>query len=222
MMPCSRAGPSRGRAGFAVPAVSGGAFGEAGLVGVEGGQADVAGVRGGDERDLLVTGWRRPGAGLAVWAEGSAGAAVAEHPGVAGVVQNAQDRGVGQRSPVQLSFVGPVAVPAGEAQPGDVEFFDDRMRGAGGLEGGEQVADGVLDGLVGVADDAPRRVVGQPDGQRSRQFAAAGFVEDAAVQPGARVMQFGFAELPFHSQEHAVVEVGGVVEAVFVADQRAG
>ena len=129
---------------------------------------------------------------------------------------------MGQRGPVQLSFVGPVAVPAGEAQPGGVEFFDDRVRGAGGLEGGEQVADGVLDGLVGVEDDPPGRVVGQPDGQRGRQFPAAGFVEDAAAQPRAEVMQFSFAELPFHSQEHSVVEVGRVIEAVFVADQRSG
>lgn len=41
--------------------VRGRAFGEAGLVGVEGGEPDVAGVRGGDERDLLMAGW--------VWAQ---------------------------------------------------------------------------------------------------------------------------------------------------------
>ena len=34
-------------------------------------------------------------------------------------------------------------------------------------------------------------------------------------------MQFSLAELAFHPEQHAVVEVAGVIEAVFVADQRA-
>lgn len=34
-------------------------------------------------------------------------------------------------------------------------------------------------------------------------------------------MQFSLAELAFHPEQHPVVEVAGVIEAVFVADQRA-
>ena len=34
-------------------------------------------------------------------------------------------------------------------------------------------------------------------------------------------MQLGLAELAFHAEQHPVVEVAGVIEAVFVADQRA-
>jgi hypothetical protein len=171
-------GSFAGRAGFAVAAVRGGAFGEAGLVGVEGGEGDVAGVSlgGGDERDLLVAGGYRPWVGFLVGAEDQAGPAEAEHAGVAGVVQDTQDRGVGKGGPAQFPFVGAMAVPAGEHQPGLVEFFDDGVRGSGGVEGGEEVADGVLDGLVGVEDDAPGRVVDQPDRQWGDEFTAAGLL----------------------------------------------
>jgi len=126
-----------GWAGLAVAAVRGGGFGEAGLVGVECVEGEVAGVRGWDERDLLVAGGDRPGVGLPVRAGDQAGSAEAEDAGVAGVVQDPQDRGVGQRRPVQFSLVRAFAVPAGEQQPGVAEFFDDGVRGSGGVEGGE-------------------------------------------------------------------------------------
>jgi hypothetical protein len=51
-------GSFAGRAGFAVGAVRGGAFGQPGLVGVEGGEGDVAGVGVGDERDPLLA-WQQ-------------------------------------------------------------------------------------------------------------------------------------------------------------------
>jgi len=46
------------------------------------------------------------------------------------------------------------------------------------------VGDGLLDGLVGVENDFVGRVVGQADGQRGDQVAAAGFVQDSAAEPG--------------------------------------
>jgi hypothetical protein len=55
-------------------------------------------------------------------------------------------------------------VAAGEQQSGVAECLEDGVRGSGGVEGGEQVGDGVLDGPVGVEDDFPARVVGQTDG----------------------------------------------------------
>ena len=35
-------------------------------------------------------------------------------------------------------------------------------------------------------------------------------------------MQFGLAHLAFHAEQQPVVELAGIVEAVFVADQGAG
>ena len=45
---------------------------------------------------------------------------------------------------------------------------------------------------------------------------------DPAAQPGLDEMELGLDDLAFHAQHEAVVEVAGVVEAVFVADQGAG
>ena len=82
--------------------------------------------------------------------------------------------------------------------------------------------DGFADGGVGVEDDVPGGVVGQPDGQRGDQLAAAGLGHDAAAQPGPDEMQLSLGHLPFHAEQQPVVEAAGVIEAVFVADQRAG
>ena len=52
--------------------------------------------------------------------------------------------------------------------------------------------DGAADGGVGVEDDVPGGVVGQPDGQRGDQLPAAGLGHDPAAQPGPDEMQLGF------------------------------
>ena len=82
--------------------------------------------------------------------------------------------------------------------------------------------EGAPDGGVGVEDDVAGGVVGQPGGQRGDQLPAAGPGHDPAAQPGPDEMQFCLRDLPFHSQNQAIVKIPRVVEAVFVADQRAG
>jgi hypothetical protein len=83
---------------------------------------------------------------------------------------------MGQRRPVQFSFVGAFAVAAGKQQPGVGECLEDGVRGSGGVEGVEQVGDGVLDAPVGVEDDLAEPVVGQTDRQWGDQFSAAGLL----------------------------------------------
>ena len=214
-------GAFAGRPGGAVPAVRGGVGGQPCAVGVVLVQGDVSGVGAGDEGDPFLAG--QDGAGqfpageldVAVPAEG-------ERAGVAGVVQDPQHDVVGQRLPVELALAGPGPVPPGERQARGVERLHARGGGPGRGEGGEQVRDGAADGGVGVEDDVAGGVVGQPDGQRGDQLPAAGLGHDPAAQPGPDEMQFCFRHLPFHAQKQAVVEVPRVVEAVFVADQRAG
>jgi hypothetical protein len=121
----------------------------------------------------------------------------------------------------RLAFAGALAVPAGEQQPGVAEGLHYGVRGSGGGEGGEQVRHGLLDGGVGVGAGVACGVVGQADGQRGDQLAAAGLRQDPAAHAGAQEMQFSLAELAFHAEQHPVAVVAGVIEAVFVADQRA-
>jgi hypothetical protein len=104
-------------------------------------------------------------------------------------VQHAQHDVVLQRFPVQLAFAGAGAVPPGEGQPGGVERLDAGRRRPGCLELGEQPPQGALDGGVGVEGDVPGGVVGQPDGQRGDQLAAAGLGDDPAAQPGPDEME---------------------------------
>ena len=81
---------------------------------------------------------------------------------------------------------------------------------------------GAADGGVGVQDDVAGGVVDQADRQRHDQLAAAGLGQLPAAQPGPDEMELSLAELAFHAEQEPVVEVARVVEAVFVADQRAG
>ena len=52
--------------------------------------------------------------------------------------------------------------------------------------------DGTADGGVGIEDDVPGGVVGEPDGQRGDELAAAGLGQDAAAQPGPDEVEFRF------------------------------
>ena len=68
----------------------------------------------------------------------------------------------------------------------------------------------------------PGGIVDEPYGQRHDQLAAAGLGQLTAAQPGPDEMELSLADLPFHPEDQAVVEVPRVVEAVLVADQGAG
>jgi hypothetical protein len=68
----------------------------------------------------------------------------------------------------------------------------------------------------------PAGVVDQPDRERHLQLAAAGLGQLAAAQPRADEVQLGLRHGALEPEQQAVVEVGGVIEAVLVADQRVG
>jgi hypothetical protein len=127
-----------------------------------------------------------------------------------------------QRLPVDLALAGAFVVPPGEGQPGGAERLHHSGGRAGDLERGEQVPQRALDGGVGVEGDVPGGIVDEPYGQRHDELAAAGLGQLAAAQPGPDEMELSFRDLPFHPGHQAVVEVPGVVEPVFVADQGAG
>ena len=112
----------------------------------------IAGVRVVDQRGPLLA-RQLPGGGAPV--RGLAGAAlpIDERAGIARVVQRSEHAPVRQLVPRQLALARSFADPAGEQQPVTVKRIDDRARRAGPSERGEQVADRVLDGAVGVEHD---------------------------------------------------------------------
>ena len=101
-----------------------------------------------------------------------------------------------------------------------LEVAHHHPRGSGALEGFEHEADGALDLLVGIehqllvgADDISQR-------RRHRQLAAARLVELSADQARAQHVQLGFTHRPLEPEQQAVIEVGRIVEPVFVQNER--
>ena len=62
----------------------------------------------------------------------------------------------------------------------------------------------------------------EADRQAAAQFAARGLVANAAVEPRAQDVQLGFAHGALEAEHQAVVEQGGVIDAVGVGDQGVG
>ena len=62
----------------------------------------------------------------------------------------------------------------------------------------------------------------EADGQTPPQFAASGFVADAAEQASPQDVQLGFAHCAFETEHQPVVEQCGVVDPIGVADQSVG
>jgi len=54
------------------------------------------------------------------------------------------------------------------------------------------------------------------------QLTAAGFVQDSALQARPEHMQLSFAHRPFEAQQETIVEVGGIIYAIFIENERVG
>jgi len=178
-------------------------------------------VRAGEEGDPFLAGQHGAGplpAGkpdVAVPSEG-------ERAGVPGVVQDPQDDVVGQRLPAGLALTGPVRCRQGKDRPAALNAFTQAEAEPVAAKVANRCATAPRIAVTGAGDDVAGGVVGQPGRQRGDQLAAAGLGQDPAAQPGPDEMQLSFGHLPLHAQKQAIVKIPRVVEAVFVADQRAG
>lgn len=88
-------------------------------------------------------------------------------------------------------------------------------------EGIEQKPHRVLDLSVGIEHGPRVRGVDQPDRQQHLELAAARVVENAALQPRLQDVQFGLAHRALQPEQHAIVAIGRIVDAVLVHDERA-
>ena len=113
-----------------------------------------------------------------------------ERPGVAGIMEQGEDRAVQQRPPGEFVMMRPAVRAVREAEALGMEGADRGARRPRPLEGGEDQPDGPLHLLVGIEDDLPIFAVAQADGQGEAEGAVARFVEDAPAQAGAQHMEF--------------------------------
>src|SRR5450756_1512637 len=148
-------------------------------------------------------------------------APVGEGPGLTRVLEHAQGAAVAQRPPDELALARSAREPARKEQALLAEAAHGARGRAAAAEGGEERAQRLLHLEVRIEDDASGGVVDETYGQLQLKLAAAGLGALAAEQAGAQHVQLGFAHGALEPEEQAIVEVGGVVEAVLVEDQRA-
>jgi hypothetical protein len=79
----------------------------------------------------------------------------------------------------------------------------------------------LLDLLVRIKDQMP---FGVDESNRwpHDQLAALGFVQDATLQSGPQNVQFGFTHGSLQSEQQAIIEVRGIIDAIFVQDEGVG
>lgn len=86
----------------------------------------------------------------------------------------------------------------------------------------EEVGDHLPDLSVRIENDIANLVIDKAGRKRTTVFTAAYLVEDPAAQSGLDDMQFSFAHRALEPEQQAIVEVGRVVHAVFIEDERVG
>ena len=134
--------------------------------------------------------------------------------------QDVVDCGVGGRGPADRA-VGTVS--AGEGQVLGAEPEPDPPGRTVLGEGVEQGADGASNGFIGIEQHLPIGLAPEEtDGQAAAQFAAGGFVANAAVQAGANDVQLGFAHRALETEQESIVERPRMIHPVVVANERIG
>jgi hypothetical protein len=101
-----------------------------------------------------------------------------------------------------------------------LETLDCRACGAGTSIGLEEQPKTLLYPAIGIEDYLIGCVVDQTHGERHAQLASACLVENPALQPRPKHMQFRLAHRAFESQQQAVIEVAGIINAIFIEDER--
>jgi hypothetical protein len=77
---------------------------------------------------------------------------------------------------------------------------------------------GLLHLLVWIENDVARGVVHETDRESTLQLAPTGLTHHPADEACPKKVQLCFAHRPLQAEKEAVVEVGGIVDAILVED----
>ena len=163
-----------------------------------------------------------PGVHGAVGIDPAAGRVAAVHvgTGIARILQHTQHPGVRELAPAQLP--GPGAAVGAQREPPIGERGDHPVGRAARGERGEQVTNRGLDLGIGVDDDLAGDVVDVSDRQRGAQLAPRGGGLLAGLQPLRHHMQFHLPDGGLHPEQHPIVDIARIVDAVRIDQQRLG
>src|SRR6266478_1682001 len=141
--------------------------------------------------------------------------------GIRWIRQDTEHPRMGQSTPEQFAIPGAAVRPTRKAKTQPLEALDYGVRTALSFEQFEDRSNGALHFLVRIECNLVV-VKDQTNRQREVQLTLMRFVELAAVEARANDMQLCLGERALHAEHKAVVELGRVVTAVLVDDQRAG
>ena len=97
-----------------------------------------------------------------------------------------------------------------------------RHSGAQTKEGGEKQGNHIPDPLIWIEDDIALPVIDKTDRQLDPELTTSRLTQHATEQARTEHVELGLAHGSLESEQKTVVEMGGVVNAVFVDDQGAG
>jgi hypothetical protein len=189
------------------------------LIGFEAFPIDVARVHARHDKLPLGPG-NLDGFRAAVWHMARACAAIHESPCVSWIVQHLHNARVPRRRPQQVTLVGARAQPAGEQQALPEKVTNGLHGASGTIESIEHQLKRFLHLDIRIQTDRPIIAVHQTDGRPHLQFATASFVELPAAHSCLDDMRFGFTHCAFQAEHETIIEVGRIVKAVFVGEQR--
>ena len=196
------------------------------LIGLEGGPIDEAGMMIRDENGPLIhrkmTHSFLDGA-VFIDVAFVAGLAVGVSASIHRIGKDVVECSVGRRDPADRARQAGGRRLQREGQAFGAEPEPDAARRAEFGETLEDRADGAGDGFVGMEQNfAILFSPDEADGQSAAQFAASGFVADAAIQPGANDVQFGFAHRALEAEQQTIVEQRRMIDAIVVANESVG
>jgi hypothetical protein len=148
-----------------------------------------------------------------------AGAAEHERPGIGRVGQEVVHRWIGRPRPGDPARS--VAAPR-QQQPVLAQGQQHLAGRAEFVEPAKHRGDRLDHRLIRRDDHPVVLVVVQPDRQALPQLSLGGLVLEPRGQPGADEMKFSFGHRALEAEDEAVVEAGGVVDAIGVGDQGVG
>jgi hypothetical protein len=122
----------------------------------------------------------------------------------------------------QFALTAAGAHPPREGQRVGPEVLDHRRGRPDPAEGFEEQVHTGAHARIRVADDAAHGIMHQAHRERHPELPAAGLVEDAALQPGAKDVEFRFAHRALEPQEQPVVELRRMVHPVLIQDECVG
>jgi len=150
------------------------------------------------------------------------GAAIHVRSGLGGMMQHLQHAGVGQWPPEERSALAFPPAAGGETEVMDGAMLDNGQGRPIRCKEGEEEPDRLRHCLVGIEDHLAGRIAHETRRWPEAPCPVVGLVQLAAQQAAAQPVPLGCAHRPLEAQQQAVIGLAGVIDPLFINDERVG